>query len=110
MLTMQQQGYDGDFSTHEYSRTHSSFSVSSVPMRSPNRSFNDENVLPVELDFQAVPSAQFVSDWQLHGATALLKKQKQNMRRNAGPIRLDRKGNPTTPVQLGPRNIIRVPR
>jgi len=105
-------GYDGDFSAHEYSRVQSSFSVSSSSIRSPNRSFNDENEVPIELDFEGMPPPTFTSDWQLQGSsTGLLKKRNQNVvRRNAGPIDLDRKGHPKRAVQLGPRNIIRISR
>ncbi|KAF8902416.1 hypothetical protein CPB84DRAFT_863139 [Gymnopilus junonius] len=106
-------GYDGDFSTNEHSRVHSSFSVSSTSIRSPSRrSRNDENEIPIELDFDGMPPPTFASDWQLQGSSGgLLRKRNPNaIRRNAGPIDLDRKGYPTRPIQLGPRNIIRISR
>ncbi|KAF9560132.1 hypothetical protein CPC08DRAFT_665798 [Agrocybe pediades] len=105
-------GYDGDFSGNEVSRT-----ISKTPSskRSPRQTtYYDENAdVDVDLDYEPMPGANFISDWQLRDSNAAVLKK----RRIAGPLppptaalQLDAKGRPLKPIQIGPKTTIRLGR
>ncbi|KAG2011980.1 hypothetical protein CC2G_012037 [Coprinopsis cinerea AmutBmut pab1-1] len=105
--------YDGDFSSHEL-KTPSRYLVkSSQPPPPPP--------LPEDIDFfEGMPRPGFGSDWQLNRGKencSVLKKTRPvggpTHRRVTNPVglmalSLDRKGKPTTAVQLGPKRTVRI--
>lgn len=102
------QGYDGDSSGHEQSRTVRSLAISSSPHRSLH---HIENQPPVTLDFVGMPPPRFPSEWQIPKPQngGVLKKLRRPTETRL-PLELDNKGRPTKAVVLGPKHVVHVRR